>query len=122
MFRSVKTAPPNSMFVIVDPDNRVKGPDWSGHDPLASTEACVYGACYPEVDGETQFTLGSMRDVDPGMDPVFDGTIKTPNRKISLETSHREPILSATTKGQETKLRIWTNHPRFPDKVIVGID
>jgi len=122
MTQSTKLAPINSMIVILDPENRVEVPTWLDGPLIASTETCILCACYPEVDGETEFVLGSMEEVNPGGSPMFYGLLKTPNRKIALETVECQPILGSLTMRQETKVRIWLSDARFPDKVIVGID
>jgi hypothetical protein len=120
--QSIKFAPPNSLVAILDPDNRVEVPEWVRHAQYASTDTCILFACCAEVDGATELVMGNMHEVDPGIHPAFDGQLKTPNRKIALETVECDEILSATTARLETNVRIWTSQERYPDKVIVGID
>jgi hypothetical protein len=77
--------------------------------------------CQADVDGETEFTLGEARDVDPGDLPIFHGKLKTPNYRIVLHTAEDETILQASVPRRETIVRIWVNDPLAPDQVIVGI-
>ena len=74
-----------------------------------------------DADGETEFTLGEMHEVDPGVRPVFQGELKTPNYKIVLRSVLGETILEAPVSQLSTTVRIWANHPTEPDEVIVGI-
>ena len=67
-------------------------------------------------------TLGDMREVDPGTPPVLQVKLKTPSRKIALESIDIQTILEADVSGQETLVRIWANHPMSPDNVIVGFE
>ena len=114
--------PPYSQIVIVDPGGRAEVPDWKAGAAAVSTDTCILFACLAEIDGETEFTLGNMADVDPGSRPVFEGKLATPSRKIALETAEGDAILQAPTKQQQTTVRIWANTEKEPDKVIVGIE
>ena len=72
-------------------------------------------------DGETEISLGPARDVDPGGRPVFDGALETPNRAVIISTAEHETVLNARVQSESTRVRIWTNHPTEPDRVVVGL-
>jgi hypothetical protein len=74
------------------------------------------------MDGETAITLGAAGEVDPGGVPAFDGLLETPNRAVVVSTAEKEPVLEMKAHGSHTPVRVWTNHPTEPDRVIVGID
>jgi hypothetical protein len=121
MHRSIKVAPPNSLVFVSDPDG--------GEPPvpvrdamILSSPSCISVACYPEVDGETEITLGSMAEVDPGDFPSFTGTLETPNRAVVVSTVEQDTLLEARVPGTRTAVRVWLNHPRWPDKVTIGLD
>ncbi|MFI4998766.1 MAG: hypothetical protein ACHQK9_02700 [Reyranellales bacterium] len=122
MIQSAKIAPPYSQIVILDPGARVMVPDWKKDFRIISTETCIVVACLAEVDGETEFLLGDMRQVDPGSRAAFYGRLKTPGRHISLETVEGDVVLKAPTSQDETTVRIWTNKLEGPDRVVVGIE
>ena len=78
--------------------------------------------CMVDFEGETNLTLGPGNEVEADRAPAFDGVLKTPGRRIVLETVWHDPLLEMATAGTETRVRIWTNRPVTPDEVIVGID
>jgi len=121
MAASTKVAPPNSVALIADP-SRAEIPETMGGSLIASTNSCVVVACRSDVDGETEFTLGSTREVDPGDRPAFQGMLKTPGRKIAVRSVLGQTMLEAPVPQDQTKIRIWVNDPKEPDRVIVGID
>jgi hypothetical protein len=122
MSKSASLRPPYSQIVILDPKMRVEVPDWTKGASFVATDTCILFGCLAEIDGETQFTLGSAAEVDPGFTPIFEGKLKTPNRNIALETVEGDPVLDAPTNHELTIVRIWSNTTKEPDKVIVGID
>lgn len=123
MVETTKIAPRNSQIVIVDPNaKKVDVPDYRESVPFVATSSCILFYCFPEVDGETEITLGNASEVDPGSSPVFDGHLLTPSKTLAIETVVRGSILRTLTLGVQTKLRIWSNAIRWPDKIVVGID
>ncbi len=125
--RTAKYAAPNCQIVVSDPDAKVEVPQWpvnSVNMPvrLIWTDTCILVGCLMDADGETEFTLGEIHEVDPGHPPVFQGKLKTPTRKVSLETVHGHTVLQTPVPRLETTIRVWTNHYSEPDKVIVGVE
>lgn len=114
--------PPYSQIVILDPTAKVEVPFWKKGAPLVATDTCILCGCLAEMDGETEFTLATSDSVSIEGSPIFDEIVKTPGRKIALETVEGAPVLDMPTAGTETRVRIWTNRDREPDKVIVGFD
>jgi hypothetical protein len=51
-------------------------PDVDPESNVSATESCILVACFPEVDGPTEITLGPAHGVDPGDTPAFDGRWK----------------------------------------------
>lgn len=93
------------------------------YDPApVSTDSCILVGCLIDADGVTEFAMGKMHEVDPGRLPAFEGNLKTPTRRISLESVDGRTVLEAPVLHLETKVRIWTNHESEPDKVIVGFE
>jgi len=53
---------------------------------------------------------------------LFDGVLKTPGRKIALQTVEGDGVLEVATIGDRTPIRIWANRRLGPDVVSIGID
>jgi len=119
--RSIRVAPPNSIVFISDPDGgEAPEPVWGAM--ILATPSCISVECFPEVDGETEITLGSAIEVDTGDLPAFTGTLETPNRAVVVSTVEQDTLLEARVPGTRTGVRVWLNHPRWPDKVTIGLD
>jgi hypothetical protein len=89
---------------------------------ILATTSCIAVACYPQFDGETEIILGPADEVDPGYPPSFTGTLKTPDHSVVVSTIEEKTILEMPVAGTMTGTRIWLSDPRWPDKVIVGVD
>jgi hypothetical protein len=73
-------------------------------------------------DGETEVTLGSAREVGPENFAAFDGLLETPNRAVVVSTVEGDTVLEARVPRLMTRIRIWVNRPREPDRVVIGLD
>jgi hypothetical protein len=120
MSTSKKIRPVNSLVFISDPAGGVV-PEWVRNALILSTPSCISVGCYPEQDGTTEVILGDAQEVDPGIPPAFDGDLETPHRAVTVSTVEGNAILEWKVLGTSTHVRIWTNHPRWPDRVIVGL-
>lgn len=121
MTASIKTAPPNSFVLIADIVTEKGIPDFPTESRIASTTSCIAAGCETEGDGETRFTIGSEHHVNPIGRPVFDGVVKTPNKKITVWTVELDKLLEVPVSGTRTRVRIWGNRPKFPDDVVIGL-
>lgn len=120
MAASITINPVNSLLFLSDvnlgtPPTPVRGP------LILSTPSCISFACYPEVDGPTEVILGDAEEVNPGGQPVFEGDLETPNRVIVVSTVTLETVLEQSVPGTRTHIRIWYSHPRWPEKVTIGV-
>ena len=121
MHRTTRVAPPNSLVFISDADG--------GQPPIPvrgamilSSPSCVSVGCFPEIDGETEITLGPIGEVSLDGLPDFIGTIETPNRTLVVSTVEGERILGTRVPASNTHVRIWLSHPRWPAKVTIGFE
>lgn len=119
MQRSIRVAPPNSLLFVSD-SNGGKVPDFLPERLVLATPSCISVGCLTFADGETEVTLGPAIEVNPGKSPAFDGDLETPNRAVAVSTVEREKLLEERVPFENTRVRIWVNHPTEPDKVIVG--
>jgi hypothetical protein len=123
MAQTIKIAPPNSLIFIGD----AKGDSTPDLDKIAraasitATDSCVVVCCLAEMDGKTEITMGLAREVDPGQNPGLDGALITPTRTIVISTAELKTLLEASVPTLQTRIRIWMNRVKEPDKVIVGV-
>jgi len=115
-------APPNSMFVI---DDSCKGipPGMEQTLPpscVLATSSLLLVGCLMFQDGDTEITLGPANEVPHEGTIVFDGYIETPNGMIWISTVEESVVAKQKVGTLSTRVRVWTNHPTEPDRIIVG--
>lgn len=118
---SIKIAPANSMIFISDKTAQV-APEITRDRSIWWTRECVAVGCLPFMDGETEIVMGLSHLVDPGGKPAFDQMIRTPSGLITVSMVAEETGLEQPVQSDLTRVRIWTNDPRMPDRVIIGIN
>jgi hypothetical protein len=121
MAGSTRIAPPYSLVLIEDARGGEIPTSMANGSLIASTDSCVAVGCRSEVDGDSEFILGETRDVDPGDQPRFQGTLKTPSLRIAIRSMVDQTILEMPVPQNETMIRVWVNDPNEPNRVIVGI-
>lgn len=121
MSDSIKVAPPNSLIGISDV-KKGEIPNFDVETGISATETCILIGCWPEIDGETEITLGPAAEIDPGCPPAFDGQLQAPSGRLQIVTVEWKPLLTAVATSSNTKIRIWTNRLRFPDRIVIGFD
>ena len=115
-----KASPPNSIVAISDPSGGViPEPPQSGS--IAATSSLLVVGCLTFTDGETEFVLGNNPSVVSGESLVFDGVLETPSRAIQVATVFDDILLRADVPTESTRVRVWTNRPVEPDRVIIGL-
>jgi hypothetical protein len=117
---SNKIRPVNSLVFISDRDGG-EAPYPVRGALILSTPSCISVGCYPEQDGPTEITLGKASELDPGTQPAFDGDLETPHHAVIVSTVERSTVLQSAVPDTRTRVRIWLSHPRWPDKVIIGL-
>ena len=120
MTTSTRIAPPNSVVLIEDSHGGAI-PTSMNQSLIATTDSCIAVGCRAEDDGETEITLGPCDKVDTGERSVFEGTLRTPNRKVVIRTVHGVKLLEMAVPMTETTLKVWVNDPSEPDHIAVGI-
>jgi hypothetical protein len=118
-----RVRPPYHQIMICDPTAKIDVPLWPRElPPFVATETCILCLCQVDIDGDTDITFGSGTEVWENAAPIFDGVLKTPGRRIALETVEGDTILEMPTATTETHVRIWTNRRLCPDRVRIGVD
>lgn len=107
-------------LVVVEDTARGVAPEWVDGVQVLATASCVLVRCRHEIDGETELTLGAAADIVADGEPVFDGTIETPSRELMISDVLGAPLLRAPVDADATRVRVWVNHPVWPDRVTVA--
>lgn len=122
----VKMGIPNGIFFIGDPSAR-DFPNVDGVAGVWSTQEVIAVACLHEQEGQARITMGLTEDVKPVGSLLFDGIIKTSRRRVEVTlvpqhpTRQANPILEQPVRGERTRVRIWTNDPKYPDELFIAL-
>jgi hypothetical protein len=111
----------NSLLFIQDPTLDAT-PEIDGLLNVWSIPTCIAVGCLPDCEGTTEVTIGAGRELEGKGSLLFDGRLDTPSRTVIVETVLRQKILEKIVPGAATRVRIWTNGGRAPDKVMIGLD
>lgn len=127
MRKTVQYAPPYSIAFVSGPrGSEPPLPTSNAPGQILSTSSCVSFPVYMSQEGPTTFTLGDVREVMPqrvpAQAPVFDAMIKTPDKHIVVSTAEYVTFLEMPVRRTKTRVQIWTNHPVWPDQVIIGVE
>ncbi len=114
-----KVAPPNSLFVIDDSCDGIP-PDTIPPSRIVASSSLLYVGCLMFQDGPTEITLGAADEVPHEGMIAFDGVLETPNRQIWISTVDYTVVAKQHVGTLNTRVRVWTNHPTEPDRIIVG--
>jgi len=117
--RSTKVPIQNGLVGIEDFVGGV-APEWVDGVQVLATASCLLVRCRHEIDGETELTLGAAADIVADAEPVFDGSIATPSRELMISDVLGVPLLRAPVDADATRVRVWVNHPVWPDRVMVA--
>jgi hypothetical protein len=110
---------PNGVL-FVDDSGRGMLPKEILPQPINATSTCVMVACMHEQFGKTNITLGPAAREEPDFPLYFDGIIATPNRLVSVSMVPADVILEERVPDTETRIRVWRDHPQWPQRVVVG--
>ncbi|WP_439542457.1 hypothetical protein [Hyphomicrobium sp.] len=115
-----RMAPPNSVVLVSDVDGG-EIPKTMGGSLVSATSTCVAVGCLSEDDGETEFTLAPLGEVDRADNPVYEGMLRTPKRHVVIRSVLGEHLLELPVLQEVTEIKIWANDLKEPDKVLVGV-
>ncbi len=110
----------NCLLFVSDPESE-DTPAIDGKAAIWTTPECIAVSCLPDCDGPTKIILGAENDVGTHNKLLFDGTVLTPTRKLSVGTVLAEKLLEIDVPTTDTHLKIWTNGHPGSDIVIIGI-
>lgn len=111
----------NSLLFIRDPTTD-DIPEISDIAPFWVTPSCLAVCCRPDCDGDTEVTIGTVEEMALARIPDIQIRLRTPSRKIQIETVGLEPVIEIRVRSSNTQIQIWTNDGIEPDKVIIAVD
>ena len=122
MIQRVTIAPPYSILFISGPED-FEIPDIPRESEVAiwSTPMCIVFGCRMFQDGETEVTLAPAADMHPDLLLRFDGQLETPNGHLEVSTAEGQIVFGTKVEAAKTRVRIWSDHPSEPDRVIIGL-
>lgn len=89
---------------------------------LTANSTCINVGCHHSMDGPTTVSFGLFEEVANGSrDTRFDGFIDTPDRRVDVFDANDPEIVSMTVPHMRTRVRMWTNHPTYPDEVVIAL-
>jgi hypothetical protein len=113
---------------VVAPKGIVLVEDYAGGElPLvipgrlvAATATCIAVGCMALA--ATEVTLSEIGAAPPFTDAAaFEGRLLTPTHTLAVRSLHGATLLSATVPLPSTLVRIWTNRPAEPDRIVIEI-
>lgn len=131
MIKIQKIQPPNSIVFVTGGGELIEHGGYvevpaDRIDPakslVAASRTMLIVCVMPEVDGETELTFGRSGEVDPGWPPGFVGVIATPTRRLIIHDVNGDILAEKVNVPDITRLRIWFSHPRWPERVLIGLD
>lgn len=121
MRQTTSISPPNAIVMVADGrDGTVPEIDDFSR-PAWSTASCIIVRCRHDVDGPTEIVLGDRADVDPGLPASFSSVLRTPRRIVQVTEVGDEPVLEMPVVTDITPVSIWVSHPKWPERVIIGL-
>jgi len=121
MKSTVSVIPSNSILFIED---GMEGTIPSVGDPALPAWAspdCIIVRCYPNMDGPTEVTLASRTEIDIQRPPDFQALLNTPHRHVAIRQVCDELVMETVVPTKRTLVSIWVSHPKWPEKVIIGL-
>jgi len=89
---------------------------------VADSPDCLIICVYPEVDGPTEMTIGRADQINPGYAPSFVGRVETRTGRIIIDQVDEFVVHDEAVNDASVVVTIWFSHPRWPEKVFIGID
>jgi hypothetical protein len=121
MIHETHIAPPNSVILVMD-QTVGEVPDSMNKGIVSATRSCIAIGTLSEVDGETFISLSDETPAQlPKAAPVFDGTLFTPTKKLSVCSVLGDSLLVLDVPSSSTRVRIWVNHPVEPSAVWIVV-
>ncbi|MBL9088952.1 MAG: hypothetical protein JNM10_17565 [Planctomycetia bacterium] len=116
----LSVAPQHSILLLADVENDAAEVPLDGvEDAVVSSGSVVGINVMAEVDGETLVELTDEPSDPTDLIPLFDGSVDTPSRSVSLCTSDWAVLAALAVGDDEARVRIFGSTSTRPDRVLV---
>jgi hypothetical protein len=119
MKESIRVGFPHGLVFVSDPKGgRPPEPGADAASVWANSE-CLMIKCTHIQEGETDVALSSdVQDALP-YEPIFDDMLNTPSGVVQVSTSAMDVLLESNVPSESMRVRVWTNHPKWADDILV---
>lgn len=119
---TTQTIRPMGSFLVIADDIYADMPEFhDGPSRLWANESCIGVGTRADVDGETQLEV-SREPFKTILPLVFDGMIVAPNKRVTISDAHLTEYAAMPVKGDKAHVRVWTNDPREPTRILISIE
>ncbi|WP_432346196.1 hypothetical protein WMC41_21115 [Shinella yambaruensis] len=87
---------------------------------IPSTPDCISIPCTYWNDGDTSFSVGEASEITMSTPPTFDGFLDTPDKRLVFFGANEPEFASVSVPTVKTRIRIWIDHPREPENVVIA--
>lgn len=91
-----------------------------GERHVWANQWCVLVGTLIDADGPTHLVVSSQA-IETELPLVFDGLIEAPNGAVTVSDANLTKFDVVHIGGKMARVRVWTNHAREPDLVLVSI-
>lgn len=115
----LSVAPQHSILLADVGNDAAEVPLDGVEDAVVSSGSVVGINVMAEVDGETLVELTDEPSDPTDLIPLFDGSVDTPSRSVSLCTSDGSVLAALAVGDDEARVRIFGSTSTRPDRVLV---
>ena len=118
--KSLKVPIPHGVVFLYDPSMIIDVPENTGTAPILYTSNCISIWTINEDDGMVSLEINGNR-VPESLYLVYDGLLDTNGCELAINDSAGNSIISSSTQSNITRVRVFTNHKKYPSEVCVLI-
>lgn len=118
--QTTRVAPSNLMIFISDP-MATDVPAQGEPIKIRATAEIITVPCRYWNEGDTEITLGAYGKTAQKRPPDFDTIIGTPSHRVVISDVDMTEYLGCLVSSARTRIRIWTNDARLPDRITIGV-
>jgi hypothetical protein len=89
---------------------------------VAASDDCLVVCVHPEIDGPTDLIIGRGVDIAPDRLPDWAGRLSTLTRRVIIDQVDEHIIHDQIVSSHAPTICLWFSHPRWPERVLIGID
>lgn len=109
------------VFVFDVGNERMEVPEYDPDSTVSFNEHCVSIISGCEYGEELEIELVYDAHTDITLKKVFDGFIKTPNKKIAVVTSLNEKLMELDVKFSLSSVNVYVDNHEHPSRILVNV-